>query len=170
MADTPQQAKVRASLRERGNQLAPRVDTTEYVYVRGRNDSDSGGSRMAKSDTASASVGSSSGIKGRVLSGASKLNNMQSAAKEANLSYDLPKGLGFLRNRTTILWAWMGSMAVIGADEWKTNHIFPRPGRLWAATGVFALLSALSMLDAMVPLANALAIGYFLTVLWQFMS
>lgn len=110
------------------------------------------------------------GIRDRVVSGANRLNNMRSAAREADVTLPdwMPKGTGFLKNRTIVLWAWLGSMAVISADEWKTANIFPRPSRLWAATGVFALLAAGSMIDALVPLMNALAIGYFIMLLWEF--
>lgn len=112
----------------------------------------------------------SPGFRDRISGGVSRINTMQSAADRANVSLPdwLPRGTGFLAHRTTILWMWVTSMAIISADEWKSNHIFPRPGRLWAATRFFALLAALSMIDMMVPLANALAVGYTIMLLWDF--
>lgn len=112
----------------------------------------------------------SPGFRGRISGGVSTINTMQSAADRANVSLPswMPRGTGFLTHRSTLLWSWVASMAIISADEWKSNHIFPRPGRLWAATGFFALLAALSMIDMMVPLANALAVGYTIMLLWDF--
>jgi hypothetical protein len=83
----------------------------------------------------------------------------------------VPSGVPpFLGNRAVIFGTWAVSMALVGADEWRTNHILPRPLRLWETTLVFAGLAILSMIDAMVPLANAFAIGYTIVLLYQFFT
>lgn len=76
--------------------------------------------------------------------------------------------MSFLTHPHLISGAWMVSMAIVSVDEWKRNHIFPRPSRLWWTTMTYALLGALSISQFMAPLAGALAIGYTITLLWQY--
>jgi len=62
----------------------------------------------------------------------------------------------------------MVAMATIAVDEWKRNHIFPRPSRLWWTTLTFGILGLLAMSELMAPLAGALAVGYAIALLWQY--
>jgi hypothetical protein len=74
----------------------------------------------------------------------------------------------FLGNAKIIGYAWFGSMIMIGIDEWKNNGILPRPKRLWGASVVFGGLALVAAVDALVPIACAFAIGYFIMLVWQF--
>lgn len=74
----------------------------------------------------------------------------------------------FLGNARIIGYAWVGSMILIGLDEWHNNGILPRPKRLWGASVVFGGLALVAMVDALVPIANAFAIGYFIMLIWQY--
>jgi hypothetical protein len=71
-------------------------------------------------------------------------------------------------NAQIIGYAWIASMIIIGFDEWKNNGILPRPMRLWDTSIVFGLLALTALIPPMVPMANALAIGYTIVLLWQF--
>jgi hypothetical protein len=71
-------------------------------------------------------------------------------------------------NAQFIGYAWITSMILVGFDEWKNNGILPRPVRLWDTSLVYGLLAILAFIPAAVPLANALAIGYTIVLLWQF--
>jgi hypothetical protein len=66
--------------------------------------------------------------------------------------------------------AWFVSMAMIGFDEWRNNGILPRPARLWATTLFYGLLAVVSLVDALVPIVNALAIGYSIMLIWQYFN
>lgn len=59
-------------------------------------------------------------------------------------------------------------MIVVGFDDWHNYHILPRPARLWYTSLTYGLLILASMADALVPLANALAIGYAIMLIWQY--
>lgn len=59
-------------------------------------------------------------------------------------------------------------MIVIGFDEWHNLNVLPRPARLWDASLVFGVLTLLGIVDVMVPIANALAIGYMFMLIWQY--
>lgn len=74
----------------------------------------------------------------------------------------------FLGNREIITYAWIISMILVGFDEWHNNNILPRPARLWDTSIVYGLLAIVSVSDALVPLCNALAIGYTIMLLWQY--
>jgi hypothetical protein len=83
----------------------------------------------------------------------------------------VPKGVpSFLGNREILFGAWAVSMGLVAWDEWKVNGILPRPLRLWDTTLVYMGLALLSAVDAFVPIANALAIGYTITLLYQFFT
>lgn len=73
-----------------------------------------------------------------------------------------------VNNRSVVFNAWVIAMIVIGFDEWHNNNILPRPARLWDASLVYAVLVMLGFVDVMVPLANALAIGYTFMLIWQY--
>lgn len=82
-----------------------------------------------------------------------------------------PSGVpAFLGNREIIFGTWAVSMALVTVDDWKTNNILVRPSRLWGTTLVYAGLALVSTIDALVPIANALAIGYTIVLLYQFFS
>lgn len=81
----------------------------------------------------------------------------------------VPKGVpSFLGNRQVIFMAWAVAMAVICWDEWHNNNILPRPQRLWYGSLLYGLLALVSTVDPMVPLCNAIAIGYDITLLYQY--
>lgn len=83
----------------------------------------------------------------------------------------VPRGVpGFMGNRGVIFGTWAVAMAVVTWDEWSVNNILPRPARLWDTTWVYAGLALLSVFDMLVPIANALALGYTLVLLYQFFS
>lgn len=75
---------------------------------------------------------------------------------------------GFLLNDKVLLYSWLGSMAVIAVDEWHNNGILPRPARLWYTSLTYFLLMGLGMIDPMIPIANALGIGFFITLIYQY--
>lgn len=76
----------------------------------------------------------------------------------------------FMGNSSVIVMAWMVAMAVVAFDEWKRHHIFPRPARLWWTTAVYGILALTGMVPALLPLMNALAIGYTIMLLWQYFT
>lgn len=81
----------------------------------------------------------------------------------------VPKGLPrFLGDRGTIFYAWMIAMAIVGWDDWHNYKILPRPRRLWDTSLLYGLLALLSLADAVVPLANVFAVGYAMTLLWNY--
>ena len=83
----------------------------------------------------------------------------------------VPSGVpAILGNREIIFGSWAIAMALVSWDEWKTHGILPRPLRLWDTTFVYAGLVLLSIPDALVPLASALAVGYTIALLYQFFS
>lgn len=61
-------------------------------------------------------------------------------------------------------------MAMVSWDEWTTHHILPRPARLWYTSLTYFLLALISTIDAAVPLATALAIGYTIAVAYQYFT
>lgn len=73
-----------------------------------------------------------------------------------------------LRRRSFITGAWGIAIILVAFDEWKYYGVFPRPKRLFDTSMVYLGLMGLSVIDAFVPLANALAAGYTLTLLWQY--
>jgi hypothetical protein len=80
----------------------------------------------------------------------------------------VPKGVPrFLGNKGVIFGAWGIAIAVVSWDEWFGNSILPRPARLWATTMLFAILAIISTIDAVTPLANALALGYAFYLLYK---
>lgn len=87
----------------------------------------------------------------------------------ANKVVKTPVGVpNFLGNRAIIINTWIIAMLIISYDEWHNLSIFPRPARLWKATEAYGLLYLFSLIDALVPLANAFAIGYTIVLLYQY--
>lgn len=81
----------------------------------------------------------------------------------------LPKGIPkWLANERVILYAWFIAMVIVGFDEWHNYHLLPRPARLWYTSLTFGLLLLLGIVPQLRVLANALAIGYVITLLWQY--
>lgn len=80
-----------------------------------------------------------------------------------------PRGVpSVLGNGQIIGYAWLVSMILVGFDEWKNNGILPRPVRLWDTSIVYGLLALTAIIPPLTPLANALAVGYTIVLLWQF--
>jgi hypothetical protein len=80
-----------------------------------------------------------------------------------------PFGLpGWMGNRRIITAAWVSSMIIVGFDDWKNHGVLPRPSRLWYSSVVYGILALLSMAEPLVPICNALAVGYAVTLLWQY--
>lgn len=94
-------------------------------------------------------------------------NAVPQGARQVNVPRGLPSIFG---NRSIVFNAWMISMIIVGFDEWKNLHILPRPQRLWDTSLFYGLLTLFSVADMLVPIANAFAIGYTLTLLWQYYS
>lgn len=92
-------------------------------------------------------------------------NRIPAQARYANPGYNTPR---LLQNRQVVLGSWAIAMIIIGFDEWHNLHILPRPKRLWDTSLFYGLLTLFSVADAVVPIANAFAIGYTLTLLWQY--
>jgi hypothetical protein len=83
----------------------------------------------------------------------------------------VPSGIpAFLGNREVIFGSWAVAMALVSWDEWKNNGILPRPYRLWDTTLLYGGLCLLSIVDALVPIANALAIGYTIALMYEFFT
>lgn len=73
----------------------------------------------------------------------------------------VPSGVPrFLGSRPLLLVSWFTCMILIGSNEWNLGFHFPRPARLWYASLVFFGLFLVSQIDAMVPICNALGIGF----------
>ena len=83
----------------------------------------------------------------------------------ASVPHGVPR---FLGHRRVLLAAWGTSMAVVCYDEWHNNGILPRPQRLWYTSLLYGLLMLVSAIDIMVPLANAIGIGFAITVIYQY--
>jgi|SRR5579859_794758 len=97
-------------------------------------------------------------------------NRIPQQPVRASIPTNLPS---FLRanpvnNRAIVFNAWIVAMIVIGFDEWHNLHVLPRPTRLWDASLVYAVLIMLGFIDPLVPIANALAVGYTFMLIWQY--
>lgn len=75
---------------------------------------------------------------------------------------------GALNNRSVVFNMWIVAMILVSFDEWHNLGILPRPARLWDTTLIYGVLVLLGFVDAMVPLSNALAIGYTIVLLVQY--
>jgi hypothetical protein len=77
------------------------------------------------------------------------------------LSRQMPQFLrGTLNNRAIVFNMWLISMIIVGFDEWHNLGILPRPARLWDTSLLYGLLVIAGFVDAAVPIANILAIGF----------
>jgi hypothetical protein len=97
-------------------------------------------------------------------------NSVPQQNPQARIPHQLPEFLksGPLNNRAVVFNMWIIAMVIIGFDEWHNLNILPRPARLWDTSLVYGLLVMLGFVDAMVPIANALAIGFTIQLLWQY--
>jgi len=85
----------------------------------------------------------------------------------ASVPKPIPRIFG---NGSLVAYAWIVAMVVIGFDEWKNNGILPRPVRLWDTSLVYGLLVLMAFIEPLIPLANALAIGYTIVLIWQYFN
>lgn len=90
-----------------------------------------------------------------------------SSSAPVNLPRNVPRMLG---QRPIIFYSWMIAIILVGYDEWHSLGIIPRPSRFWHTSLLYGLLVMLSIPDAMVPLANALAIGYTFYLVYQYFN
>jgi hypothetical protein len=98
-----------------------------------------------------------------------KDGNQQRTVQRSYSPVSTPKGVPrILGNREVIFGLWIVAMGLVSWDEWTTNGILPRPMRLWHTTWVYAGLLLLSISDRLLPIANALAFGYTLILVYQF--
>jgi hypothetical protein len=81
-----------------------------------------------------------------------------------------PAKPSFLGSQRTIIFAWIIAVIAITADEWKRYHILPRPSRLWWSALVYGILALVSEVTPVIPLTNALALGYSIMLMWQFFN
>lgn len=104
---------------------------------------------------------------GRWRRSATRISYRLGDEKKGTVPRPLPQ---FLGSQRIIMYAWGVSMAVITADEWKRHEMLPRPSRLWWATLFYGMLAVGGIIPSLVPLMNALAIGYTIMLLWQFFN
>jgi hypothetical protein len=97
----------------------------------------------------------------------STMMSVGSSNAPVNIPKPLPKMLG---SRPIIFYSWMVALILVGYDEWHTLGVIPRPSRFWYTSLLYGLLVIISIPDAMVPLANALAIGYTFYLIWQYFN
>ena len=74
----------------------------------------------------------------------------------------------FLANRRILVACWFTSMILVGMNERQLGFTLPRPARLWSASAVYAILALAGTVDAIVPIVNALAIGYLIALAYEF--
>ena len=94
-------------------------------------------------------------------------NALAAQPRQASTPAGIPRIFG---NGSIVGYAWIVAMVLVGFDEWKNNGILPRPVRLWDTSLLYGLLALLSFIEVMIPLANALAIGYTIVLLWQYFN
>lgn len=83
----------------------------------------------------------------------------------------LPNGVpSWLGNSKIVGYAWITGMIFIGIDEWKNHGILPRPSRFWYSSIVYGVLALGAMIPPLVPILNALAIGYTIMLIWQYFN
>jgi hypothetical protein len=127
-----------------GNQPAapgPPPPRTEYVYVQNRGQGQQQGGRRWS------------------------FSYVRNEPRRVQTGNGIPR---FLGSRSILATAWMASMVTVGFDDWHNNNILPRPSRLWYTSLFFGLLALVSVVDALVPLVNALAIGYTIMLIWNY--
>lgn len=125
----------------------------QYIYV-----------QSPQAGGQSRTAGSGSG--GQSGSG-SRTNPQQKQAQQKQVK--LPAGVPrIFANENVIFGAWIAAMIIIGFDEWHNYRILPRPSRYWYTSLTYGILTLLGMFSALLPLANALAVGFTIMLLWQY--
>lgn len=76
----------------------------------------------------------------------------------------------FLGHRSILGTAWFISMAVVGFDDWHNNGVLPRPSRLWYTSVAFGLMALASLVEALTPIINLIAIGFTIMLIWQYFN
>jgi hypothetical protein len=97
-------------------------------------------------------------------------NSVPQQAPTATMSHRLPEFLrsGPMNNRAVVFNMWIIAMIIVSFDEWHNLGILPRPARLWDTSLVYGLLVLLGFVDPLVPISNALAMGFTFQLLWQY--
>lgn len=95
----------------------------------------------------------------------SKPSKIDIVTNNVSVPQGLPQWLG---NKSILAAAWLAAMVLVSFDEWHTHGILPRPARLWDTSIVYGLLALVGISDMLVPLVNALAVGYFIVLLWEY--
>jgi hypothetical protein len=146
--------------------------TTEYVYVspassRGTRTS-AGGSqdraaRLRASAESDVRPGLDSPTPGGLLGRAGGYLKGQ-AVRQVQTPPHVPAILG---HSGLIKACWLGSMVVVSVEAIMGYGVLPPPGRLFWISSTYALLAVAGSVDAMLPLVNALALGYLIVLIWQ---
>lgn len=101
-----------------------------------------------------------------------RINNRiptQQQTVNSSLSNSLPYWLkGSVNNRAIVFNMWLIAMIIIGFDEWHNLNVLPRPARLWDTSLLYGLLIIAGFVDAAVPIANLLAIGFTISLLIKY--
>lgn len=92
-------------------------------------------------------------------------NRIPNAVQRVNVPNGVPR---FLGARPLIFWTWGIAILMVSFDEWHTYGILPRPARLWYTSLLFLLLAIVSQFDALVPIANAFAVGMVMVLAYQY--
>jgi hypothetical protein len=83
----------------------------------------------------------------------------------------VPKGVpAALGNAKFIGYMWVLAMIVVSFDEWHNHGILPRPSRLWWTSLTYGILAIFGMIDSLIPLMNALALGYTIMLFTNYYS
>jgi len=129
----------------------------QYVYVQkpqsGPQSRTAGGSQ-GQSRTGSGSAGQNAG------SGSPK-----GQQKQVKLPAHVPR---VFANEYLVFGAWIAAMIIVCFDEWHNYGILPRPSRLWYTSVTFGILAILGIFSGILPLVNALAVGFTIMLLWQY--
>jgi hypothetical protein len=134
-------------------QGAPR---TQYVYL----------TNVQSSNGPSQGPVSGGGSSGRFSNRVQRTSGVLGrGAQQASVPRGVPK---FLGNQRTVIYCWVAAMGIIAVDEWHTNKILPRPARLWWTSLFFGLLCMAGMVPSIIPIVNAIAIGYLIVLAYQF--
>lgn len=94
---------------------------------------------------------------------------MLGAVPQTNMQVQVPRAVpNWMGNKKIIVAMWVIAIAFISYDEWHNFNILPRPQRLWDASLVYGLLAILSSVDPVAPIANMLAIGFTISLAYQY--
>lgn len=103
--------------------------------------------------------------------GGGRLYNMWQRTPQGPIRVPVSPGVPrFLGARPILFYAWIFAMAMVAWDEWSRYKILPRPARLWDTTKLYGILAIVSVVDVAVPFTNAIAIGFVITLGYQYYS